>query len=112
MSWKECSALSLRKEFVHRALMEGANISALCREFDISRKTGYKWLKRYREGGEEALEGRSGRPGKIYLCGQAFRVGKAFGSYPVALRPAEDGTFSVFFCRKKVATIRFPRHNQ
>lgn len=34
----------------------------LCRRFGISRKTGYKWLERYRRGGIEALEDRSRRP--------------------------------------------------
>jgi transposase InsO family protein len=38
-------------------------MAALCREFGISRKTGYKWLKRYRqEGTLKGLEERSRRP--------------------------------------------------
>jgi transposase len=45
-----------------RALAEGANISVLCRHYGISRKTGYKWLKRYREEGEAGLADRSRRP--------------------------------------------------
>ena len=40
-----------RREFVLRALEPGANISALCLEYRISRKTGYKWLHRFRESG-------------------------------------------------------------
>lgn len=40
-----------RREFVLRALEPGSNISALCREYRISRKTGYKWLHRFRESG-------------------------------------------------------------
>jgi transposase InsO family protein len=39
-------------------------MSALCREFEISRKTGYKWLRRYRAGGEAGLGDRSRRPGR------------------------------------------------
>jgi len=38
------------------------NFSQLCREYGISRKTGYKWLKRYGEGGSKALLERSRRP--------------------------------------------------
>ena len=38
--------MSLRREFVLLARQPGANISALCRGFSISRKTGYKWLER------------------------------------------------------------------
>lgn len=36
-----------RIEFVVRASQAGVNISALCREFRISRPTGYKWIGRY-----------------------------------------------------------------
>jgi len=41
---------------------ESANVASLCRRFGISRKTGYKWLKRYSESGEEGLKDRSRRP--------------------------------------------------
>ena len=62
MPWKETTTMSLRTEFIHLAGLAGANLSQLCRRFGISRKTGYKWLKRYREGGESALADRSRRP--------------------------------------------------
>lgn len=62
MPWEVNTTMSLRKEFVTEALAEGANISALCRHYGISRKTGYKWLKRYREEGEAGLADRSRRP--------------------------------------------------
>jgi transposase InsO family protein len=54
--------MSLKLEFVQLADQEEANMSALCRRFEISRPTGYKWLRRYREGGPEGLEERSRRP--------------------------------------------------
>lgn len=38
--------MSLRSEFVMLARAPGANLSQLCRRFEISRKTGYKWLSR------------------------------------------------------------------
>jgi len=41
---------------------EGANIAALCRQFGISRKTGYKWLSRFRERGQAGLQDRVRRP--------------------------------------------------
>lgn len=62
MSWKECDRVSLRREFVKLALVEGANMSALCRQFGISRKTAYKWLGRFRGLGEGGLVDRSRRP--------------------------------------------------
>jgi transposase-like protein len=54
--------MSLKFEFVTLANQEAANMSALCRRFDISRKTGYKWLNRYREDGRDGLEEHSRRP--------------------------------------------------
>lgn len=62
MPWKEVTTLSSRKEFIHMARQAEANISQLCRQYGISRKTGYKWLKRYREAGESGLADRSRRP--------------------------------------------------
>lgn len=37
-------------------------MTELCREFGISRKTGYKWVGRYNEDGVAALEDRSRAP--------------------------------------------------
>lgn len=59
MPWQEHTVMSQRQEFVAFASREGANISALCASFGISRKTGYKWLGRA-AGGEVA--DRSRRP--------------------------------------------------
>lgn len=62
MPWNEVSAMSLRREFVMLASSQGANLSALCRRFGVSRKTGYKWLARARREEEPALTDRSRRP--------------------------------------------------
>jgi len=40
-----------RIKFVILASRRGVNISSLCRDFGISRKTGYLWLRRYQESG-------------------------------------------------------------
>ena len=50
-----------RVRFVAR-LLDGEKMAALCREFAISRKTGYKIFDRYKEFGLEALTDRSRRP--------------------------------------------------
>ncbi len=63
MPWKDKTVEELRKEFIEAASVENANISALCREFGISRATGYKWLNRFEEG--ENLSDRSHRPDRI-----------------------------------------------
>lgn len=62
MPWKETTTMSNRTAFIERAKAEGANISALCRLYGISRKTAYKWLQREREGGVSGLADQSRRP--------------------------------------------------
>ena len=62
MPWKERSLVLLREEFVKLAGEPGANISALSREFGISRKSAYKWLARFRACGPDGLADRSRRP--------------------------------------------------
>lgn len=62
MPWREVSPVSERREFVGLANAPGANVSELCRRFGISRKTGNKWLSRFRESGVEGLAERSRRP--------------------------------------------------
>ena len=62
MPWKKATAMELRQEFIQFATHEGANIRALCRRFGITPRTGYKWLKRYHDGGESGLADRSRRP--------------------------------------------------
>ena len=54
--------MSQRTEFIALATAPGANVSELCRRFGISRKTGNKWLRRFREGGAQALADRSRKP--------------------------------------------------
>ena len=63
MVWMEKSVVSQRQEFVLLAQQEGANVRALCRQFGISPKTGYKWINRQVAAGEQpALQDRSRRP--------------------------------------------------
>lgn len=61
MPWKESSVMDERLRFVAR-LLDGEAMSDVCREFGISRKTGYKIFDRYKEHGLEALsDARAGR---------------------------------------------------
>jgi len=62
MGWKESDRVSERLEFVSLASVEGVNFSALCERFGIARKTGYKWLKRWKADGKAGLEDQSRRP--------------------------------------------------
>ena len=54
--------MSLRERFVSQVRQGGVQVSVLCREFGISRQTGYKWLKRYDEAGVAGLADQSRRP--------------------------------------------------
>lgn len=50
MPWETKTVMEEREAFVLAAEAGEKNIAALCREFGISRKTGYKWLNRAKEG--------------------------------------------------------------
>ena len=54
-------------------LLEGEKMPVLCREFDISRKTGYKIFSRYQDCGLEALTDRSRRPYRQAIAHQGGR---------------------------------------
>ena len=61
MPWRECYKMDERLRFVGR-LLDGEKMAVLCREFDISRKTGYKIFSRYKSCGMDGLTDRSRRP--------------------------------------------------
>jgi putative transposase len=61
MPWKECHVVDERVRFVAR-LLDGEKMAGLCREFGISRKTGYKIFERFQDHGAEAFTDRSRRP--------------------------------------------------
>jgi transposase InsO family protein len=62
MPWNKRDDMSLKQEFLEKALTNSYQISSLCREFDISRKTAYKWIRRFKEEGLCGLEDLSRRP--------------------------------------------------
>ncbi len=61
MPWKECNAMDERLKFVAR-LLDGEKMTVMCREFGISRKTGYKIFNRYKDFGIRGLEDRAQKP--------------------------------------------------
>jgi transposase len=69
MPWKASSVMEERLRFVAR-LLDGEAMTEVCREFGISRKTGYKIFDRYREHGLEAL---SDPPGGQYATPTSSR---------------------------------------
>lgn len=62
MPWEEINQMDQRTDFVHRALTETIPFSELCKEYNISRKTGYKWKQRFLENGYNGLFNQSTKP--------------------------------------------------
>jgi putative transposase len=80
MPWQECSKMDERLRFVAR-LLEGEKMAVLCREYDVSRKTGYKLFSRYKDQGYEGLTDRSKRPYR-----QGCRLPEAIESLILSLK--------------------------
>ena len=103
MSWKVVEAEHVRLEFVMVAMEAGVNMSEVCRQFGISRKTGYKWKRRYEQEGLSGLRERSRAPKSAAVktsASQALRVVRLRGEHPswgpkklrvVLLREAASG---------------------
>ena len=62
MPWKETCRMDEKLVFVADCLRGELPMAALCEDYGISRKTGYKWLGRYRDQGPEGLVERSRAP--------------------------------------------------
>lgn len=62
MPWRRTEPMWERMQFVVEALGEAYTMAELCERYGVSRKTGYKWLERFRRGGFAGLEERSRRP--------------------------------------------------
>jgi len=66
MHWKEGSNSKVdnRAEFAIRRI-QGEKMKDLCQEFGISRKTGWKFVRRFKENGKEGLKDQSRRPHRL-----------------------------------------------
>lgn len=65
MPWKETGPMDERLRFIAAISGgDGLEMAEACRLFGISRKSGYKWLERYKAGGPAGLEDRSRAPKK------------------------------------------------
>ena len=61
MPWATPNLMNKRTEFAIKAL-QSDNFRALCREYGISARVGYKWRDRFKEGGVAGLKDQSRRP--------------------------------------------------
>jgi len=62
MPWKGVTIMDQRVRFISEYLDGYFSIAELCRQFNVSRKTGYKWIGRYEDYGSRGLEERSSKP--------------------------------------------------
>jgi putative transposase len=62
MPWKATCHMDERMQFIARVLAGEDEMTVLCREYGVSRKTGYKWLGRYISEGAAGLAERSHAP--------------------------------------------------
>ena len=59
MPWKETCTMNERELFINAWLERVTSITQLCKRFDISRNTGYKWIERFKAEGMTGLADRS-----------------------------------------------------
>lgn len=62
MPWRDSSPMDLKTQFIADYLRQTLSVAELCYHYNISRKTGYKWIDRYLEDGATGLADRSRRP--------------------------------------------------
>ncbi|WP_425609080.1 helix-turn-helix domain-containing protein [Synoicihabitans lomoniglobus] len=62
MPWKKVSPMDQKMQFVSLAATGRFTVTQLCEDFNISRKTGHKWLSRYAAEGGQGLSNLSRRP--------------------------------------------------
>lgn len=64
MPWKTSSVVEERARFVWEWERNEHTMTELCEIYEISRETGYYWLRRYKQGGLEALKDLSRAPAR------------------------------------------------
>ena len=52
MPWLETAPMDERMQFIRDALSDRFTMTELCARYGVSRRIGYKWLARYRGGGQ------------------------------------------------------------
>ena len=62
MPWSETDRMEQRARFVLDALQRKFTISELCYRYGVSRKTGHKWIKRYKKEGAAGCDDRRRSP--------------------------------------------------
>lgn len=97
MVWRETGIMDERLRFVVDCLAGEETMSALCAAYGISRKSGYKWLGRYRAFGPEGLHDLPRAP---------FHHGRATASDLVERIVAAKETHPLWGPKKIVARLK------
>jgi transposase InsO family protein len=62
MAWRKVLPMEERARFVLEVDKAEMSVAELCRRYGVSRKTGYKWIRRYKAEGLDGIRERSSRP--------------------------------------------------
>ncbi len=101
MSWSRTDVSEQRIRFVVRAASGKESMAALCREFGISRPTGYRWRRRFEQAGSAAAVAERSRrpehsPGRTEATKQervvALRQQHGWGTKKLAVLLQEEGS--------------------
>lgn len=108
MPWKESNRMNERMKFVVR-LEEGEPMTALCEEFGISRKTGYKIWNRFHAKGLDGLLDETRRPHHIpnqtsdYVISLVIKLKQE--------RPTWGAAKLREYLKRKHSNVQFPSRN-
>ncbi len=111
MPWEVLPVSELRLAFVHQVVTLHRPVPQACADFRISRKTGYKWLRRYREGATDGLNDVPRRPHRSParsaddLEAAILRVRDTYGWGPRKIHAYLKGQTSTPCCIRTVANI-------
>ena len=62
MPWNKTCPMNERQKFIRDWLTRNRSVVAICEDFGISRKTGYKWIARFHRDGNRGLNDKSRKP--------------------------------------------------
>jgi transposase-like protein len=99
MPWTASSVMEERLRFVAR-LLDGEAMTDVCRDFGVSRKTGYKIFDRYKEHGLTALSDRSRRPvryGRLCLHRKRINISSVLACQRLGIKEVDEGIWLVSF---------------
>ena len=89
MPWRTTSPMDQRRLFANDFRHSVFPFAELCARYGISRKTGYKWVERFLDGGDVASNGEA-----LRLNG-ADESGSSYAMYRVSLQDRQPGVVSI-----------------